>query len=156
MTWQDVLDHPSLQDLPFKIELNEWGQIVMTPTSNQRRMRQSRLVGLLREHAGHTTFAQCSVATARGVSVTDGAWASEAFMARHGDEDPFQRAPELCVEVRSPRTTDAEMREKTVAYLAKGAQEVWLCATDGRLTFHDHTGPRATSAMLPDFPTQID
>lgn len=25
MTWADVLAHPALQDLPFKIELNERG-----------------------------------------------------------------------------------------------------------------------------------
>jgi hypothetical protein len=31
MNWQEVCEHPSLQDLPFKIELNERGEIVMAP-----------------------------------------------------------------------------------------------------------------------------
>ncbi len=30
MNWAEVVAHPSLQDLPFKIETNENGQIVMT------------------------------------------------------------------------------------------------------------------------------
>lgn len=31
MRWEEVCKHKQLQDLPFKIELNEWGQIVMNP-----------------------------------------------------------------------------------------------------------------------------
>ena len=30
MQWAEVLRDPSLQDLPYKIELNEWGQVVMS------------------------------------------------------------------------------------------------------------------------------
>ena len=35
MQWQEVIAHPSLQDLPFKIELNEYGKIEMSPASNR-------------------------------------------------------------------------------------------------------------------------
>ena len=31
MEWSEVVAHPSLQDLPFKIELDENGKIIMTP-----------------------------------------------------------------------------------------------------------------------------
>jgi len=31
MQWQEVCEHPSLQNLPFKIELNERGQVLMSP-----------------------------------------------------------------------------------------------------------------------------
>ena len=31
MQWHEVCEHPSLQNLPFKIELNERGQILMSP-----------------------------------------------------------------------------------------------------------------------------
>jgi len=30
MNWQEVCEHPSLKDLPFKIELDEFGRIVMS------------------------------------------------------------------------------------------------------------------------------
>lgn len=36
MNWQEVCEHPSLQDLPFKIELNQWGQVMMSPTTTYR------------------------------------------------------------------------------------------------------------------------
>jgi len=35
MQWSDVIDNPLLQNLPFKIELNRFGNILMTPASNQ-------------------------------------------------------------------------------------------------------------------------
>jgi hypothetical protein len=31
MDWKEVTENPNLQNLPFKIELSEWGQIVMNP-----------------------------------------------------------------------------------------------------------------------------
>lgn len=31
MRWEEVCEHQQLQDLPFKIELNKWGQIIMSP-----------------------------------------------------------------------------------------------------------------------------
>jgi len=30
MEWAEVVDNPLLQDLPFKIELNKWGKILMS------------------------------------------------------------------------------------------------------------------------------
>jgi hypothetical protein len=34
MLWNDVITSPYLRDLPFKIELNKWGKIEMSPASN--------------------------------------------------------------------------------------------------------------------------
>ncbi len=31
MNWQQVCEHKDLQNLPFKIELNQRGQIIMSP-----------------------------------------------------------------------------------------------------------------------------
>ncbi len=31
MNWQEVCEHPSLQNLPFKLELNEVGKVIMSP-----------------------------------------------------------------------------------------------------------------------------
>ena len=159
MTWQDVLEHPSLQDLPFKIELNEWGQIVMSPASNQHGRHQARLVVLLsRVLPGDNVdnvITECSIDTPRGVRVADVVWASDAFLAQYGFETPYARAPELCVEIRSPSNTTAEMEEKIMLYLAKGAREVWICDLEGRLSFHAHEGVLEKSNLAPDFPSQI-
>jgi hypothetical protein len=36
MNWLEVCEHPALQDLPFKIELDETGKIIMAPTKVYR------------------------------------------------------------------------------------------------------------------------
>lgn len=33
MRWSEVIDNPVLQNLPFKIELNRFGNILMSPAS---------------------------------------------------------------------------------------------------------------------------
>ena len=156
MNWQDVLEHPSLQDLPFKIELNEWGQIVMSPASNKHSNLQAELGQLLKQSLPEgRIFTECSIDTPRGVKVADVAWASKAFIERYGYETPYPRAPEICVEIRSPSNTVAEMEEKIMLYLAKGAQEVWIGDLEGRLTFHDNEGELERSSLAPHFPSQI-
>ena len=44
MNWQEICDDPQLRDLPYKIELNEWGKIVMSPASNFHGILQAALV----------------------------------------------------------------------------------------------------------------
>ncbi len=156
MNWQDVLEHPSLQDLPFKIELNEWGQIVMSPASNKQGFYRVE-VALQLDQALPTgkLMMGCSIDTVKGVKVADVAWASDAFLERYSFETPYPRAPEICVEIRSPSNTTAEMEEKIMLYLAKGAQEVWIGDLEGRLTFHGNEGELESSNLAPRFPSQI-
>ncbi len=156
MKWQDVLEHPSLQDLPFKIEMNEWGQIVMSPASNKHGFYQGELTsGLKQALPAGRVITECSIDTPKGTKVADLAWASDAFLERFSFETPYPRAPEICVEIRSPSNTTAEMDEKIMLYLAKGAQEVWMCDLEGRLTFHGNEGELERSTLTPHFPSQI-
>jgi hypothetical protein len=48
MQWSEVIDNPYFENLPFKIELNRYGKIEMTPASN-RHDRLQALVGALLE-----------------------------------------------------------------------------------------------------------
>ena len=156
MKWQDVLEHPSLQDLPFKIELNEWGQIVMSPASNKHGFYQGELTsGLKQALPAGRVITECSIDTPKGTKVADLAWASDAFIEQYSFETPYPKAPEICVEIRSPSNTTAEMDEKIMLYLAKGAQEVWMCDLEGRLTFHGNEGELERSTLTPNFPSQI-
>ena len=34
MQWSEVFTSPHLENLPFKIELNQFGQVLMSPASN--------------------------------------------------------------------------------------------------------------------------
>lgn len=71
--------------------------------------------------------------------------ASASFMARRGEESPFLAAPEVCVEVRSPGNTQAEMAHKTRLYLESGAAEVWIVEEDGARQIVGSDGEREHS-----------
>lgn len=161
MTWAEVLENPSLQDLPFKIELNEWGQIVMSPAANNHSFFQTKIVTLLdSQKQDGEALVECSVETSKNVKVPDAVWMSSKFLAAHlfdrGFENPLQDAPELCVEVMSPSNSAGELLEKRELYLERGAQEVWQCFEDGRIKFYDRNGELPQSKLFPNFPHKID
>lgn len=157
MDWQEVIDSPYLQDLPFKIELNEYGSIVMTPASYQHGRFQVELASLLRELApGGTVVSECSVSTGRGVKVPDVIWHSDDFFAKHGGQTPLPAAPEICAEILSPSNSVEELIEKRQLYFEAGAQEVWVCHDDGRVEFFDASGQLPNSSLVSDFPAKID
>lgn len=150
MNWQEVCDDPALRGLPYKIELNEWGNIVMSPASNRHGMLQALLVEALRQaHREGMVITECSVQTSKGVKVPDVAWVSAEFLKTFGEQTPYPKAPQLCVEVLSASNSPAEMEEKRELYFARGAQEVWLCDEQGALTFFDCTGEIPASRLFP-------
>jgi Uma2 family endonuclease len=132
MTWDDVLADPSLQDLPYKIELNRWGRIEMSPASNRRGTVAAELAAELHGRAGGHAMLNAVIQTTDGIRVADAAWLSERLMQRMGEATPFPRAPELCVEIMSPSNTWADMHRKAALYLEAGAQEVWIQTLDGQ------------------------
>ena len=134
LTWADVLANPHLQNLPFKIELNRWGRIEMSPASNRHGMVQVDIAAELRQRTGGRVIVECSVQTLDGVRVADVAWVSDERLQRFGDNTPFPGAPELCVEIMSPTNTWAEMHYKASLYLQAGATQVWIQTLDGQRT----------------------
>jgi Uma2 family endonuclease len=76
---------------------------------------------------------------------------SEAYISAVGEVSPLPRAPEICVEVMSQSNSDEEIKERTRAYLAAGAKEVWLATADGTIRYFDVEGERSSSA----FPVSI-
>jgi Uma2 family endonuclease len=76
----------------------------------------------------------------------DVAWASSGFFVKHGDTTPFPEAPEICIEIVSPSNLDDEIRDKTQAYIAAGAREVWVVYEDGSVRFYDAAGERSSSS----------
>ncbi|MEO7402545.1 MAG: Uma2 family endonuclease [Burkholderiales bacterium] len=146
--WADICNDPLLRDLPYKIELNAWGKIEMSPASN-RHGRFQFVIGteLQSQLADGFVITEASILTDIGVRVPDVVWASAAFVAAHGDVTPYPRAPEICVEVVSPSNFAGEIAEKTRAYLAAGAVEVWIAAEDGSIRYFDNNGQRAGSGF---------
>ncbi len=153
MQWSQVIADPVLQNLPYKIELNEWGKLVLSPASNLHGLLQAELSGFLREHRGQgKIITECSISTAKGVKVADVSWGSPDFFARNRLETPYQEAPELCIEILSPSNSHQEIEDKVNLYLSKGAKEVWVCNEDGRLRFFNCRGSLEQSHLFPAVP----
>jgi Uma2 family endonuclease len=149
--WEEVCRDPSLQDLPYKIELNAWGKVEMSPASNRHSHLQGELAAEFKRQLGGMVHTECSVMTSIGIRVPDVAWASANFMANYGEITPYMRAPEICVEIMSPSNVQAEIAEKTRAYLAAGASEVWIVAEAGAIRYFGAAGEKAKS----DFPVTV-
>ena len=126
--WQELVSDPDLRELPYTVETNHRGQIVLSRHENTHSVTQEQIQGLLDEHAPDglqpTKFA---IATPDGVKVADVIWMSRgrwAQMQKTGD--PSTLAPEICVEVMSESNDWEEMRSKRELYREAGAEEVWV------------------------------
>ncbi|MDM8543866.1 Uma2 family endonuclease [Desulfococcaceae bacterium HSG7] len=137
MDWQEVIENPFLQNLPFKIELNKWGKILMSPASNNHGRWQFEVGTLIkRKKQSGTIITECSIKTPDGVKVADVAWLSDEFVEKYGFITPYDIAPEICVEIVSPSNSKEEMEEKIKLYLNQGAKEVWLCNQEGEISYY--------------------
>jgi Uma2 family endonuclease len=145
MQWQDVLADKSLHDLPYKIELNEFGHIEMSPASFTHSYLQGTLAFLLRTQLSGKIFTELAIVTDKGVKVPDVAWSSDEYYQRHKDDIAATAAPEICIEIISPSNSQREMRAKIKLYLKAGAIEVWLVNEQGELRFFDTDGQQVAS-----------
>jgi Uma2 family endonuclease len=153
--WAELLNDVTLRRLPYKVELNQYGNIEMSPASTRHGRLQAFLaVELTRQIPGGEVLTECAVITHIGVRVPDVAWASEAFRATWGDASPLPQAPEICIEVVSPSNSDDELVLKIGAYLQAGAKEVWVVRESGAIEVHATDGVLARSKWLIrlDFP----
>jgi Uma2 family endonuclease len=148
MQWAQVITDPALRELPYKIELNVYGKIEMSPANNRHaRLQGAIALDLGRQLPDGGVLTECPILTSIGVRVPDVAWASAAFLAAHGDTTPYPAAPEICVEIVSPSNSEEELQQKVAAYLAAGAREVWIVSEEGSVRYFNAQGPRAESAF---------
>lgn len=154
--WSDIVSDPLLRELPYKVETNAQGQIVLSPHTNQHSKTQRRVQKLLDKHAPDgEVYPEFALATPQGVKSPDVIWVSpqrEQKMEETGD--PSTLAPELCVEVLSESNTVEEMEEKRTLYHEIGAEEIWIVEQEGRVRFFADE-EREQSAIAPDFPDQL-
>ena len=150
MEWSEVVEHPALRDLPFKIELNEFGEIVMTPGKVSHSMYRGEIGNLLQtRRLEGACLMNCAIKTRRGTKVADVAWASSDRMALIRDEAEASVAPQICVEIVYAKR---EMNAKKKLYFESGAEEVWFCNEHGDMTFYAPKNRIERSNLFPDFP----
>lgn len=149
MQWSEVINNPLLQNLPFKIELNRFGKVLMSPASNEHGRVQMKIGNqLINTLPDGEVIAECSIQTPDGVKVADVAWASHQFIKTYAYITPYPKAPEICVEIVSPSNSKLEISEKVELYLAQGAHEVWIVYIDGGVNIFTNTGPLEKSQIL--------
>jgi Uma2 family endonuclease len=156
MRWEEVCEHQQLQDLPFKIELNKWGQIVMSPVKIKHSFYQGRIQRLLESllNTGEV-MPECAIDTSEGVKVADVVWCSAERFDLIQEQISASIAPEICIEVKSTGNTLDEMEFKKKLYFAAQALEVWICNEQGEMAFFDQQSELTESLLVPDFPKQI-
>ena len=152
LRYLDLCDNPCFANVPGKIELDVWGRVMMTPPpSYYHGVVQARLIQALGALAGGQAAAETAIATPAGLFAADVTWARDAFLHAHTGEVALQQAPELCIEVVSPSNSRNELAEKRDAYLASGAQEVWIVYPQSkRCEFYGPQGPLDRSSFQVD------
>ena len=147
--WLELLDNPFFQNIPYKVELNKFGQILMSPASNKHGILQNKVARQIENfNQDGIVIIECSILTSEGVKVADVAWASDIFIEEFGEMTPYPKSPEICVEILSPGNSNAEIEEKIRLYLEKGALEVWIVSEHGKVNFFTHTGQLKNSKFV--------
>lgn len=155
--WSEIVNDPLLSELPYKVETNARGQIVLSPHttrhSRQQKAVEKKLDTLLSDGEA---FQEWPIATSAGTKQADVIWASTGRLGEmEKTGEPPTLAPEICVEVLSESNTVDEMQEKRERYREAGAEEVWVVEGDGRVRFFIEE-EMETSELVPDFPTRLN
>ena len=156
MQWQEVCENKNLKNLPFKIELNKQGKVIMTPVKVNHSILQGKIIGYLyKSLTGGEALAECAIWTKQGTKVADVAWASNNVLEKIENEVECSVAPEICVEVLSITNTKREINEKKELYFEQGALEIWFCDSFGNMSFFAKEGRLEYSNMAKSFPASI-
>ncbi len=157
MNWEEVCRDPILHNLPYKIELNQWGQIIMSPASIRHIAFQKRISDLIDSVSEKgETLQEFPIKTSENVKVADVVWISDMLFRQVIDESASPVAPEICVEVMSPGNSKAQMQHKGKLYFDAGAKEFWTCDKKGNIRFYNRDGKLKRSVLIPDFPKKIE
>ena len=156
MQWQEVCENQNLKNLPFKIELNSQGKVLMTPVKVNHSILQGKIIGNMYKFlTGGEALAECAIRTELGTKVADVAWASYDLLETIENEVECSIAPEICVEVLSFSNTKSELSEKKELYFEQGALEFWVCDSYGNISFFVREGELESSTIAVSFPSSI-
>jgi Uma2 family endonuclease len=141
--WRELLQDP---DAPERFELDEFGEIEVTPPPSFRHQRIVAAIGRQIEAQLGGECGSYALATSAGVRFPDVCWAmSFDALAKAGGADPLTQMPPICVEVISPGNRRKNINEKVAAYLEAGVEEVILIEQDGRIRYFGGEGERPDS-----------
>jgi Uma2 family endonuclease len=154
--WNEIVRDPALRDLPYKIETNARGHILLIPHTAHHSDQQGDVMDLLRQYApSGLVRPEFPICTEKGTKLPDVAWITKGRREEMRETgDPPTLAPEICVEVMSDSNDWDEMHEKRALYLQAGAEEVWIVSEDGNVHFFAEEELGA-SDIAPEFPKKV-
>ena len=143
---------PRFHDFAGKIEINEYGELLVNAASRPHVVVQKRLAAYLEHHLGGEAMTEMPIVVqvANGairLRVPDIVWSAEQGVFDGPTElKVLPRPPSLCIEVKSDGNTMKELRQKRDELLAVGAEEVWFVYPERRVAeFYGKEGKRDTS-----------
>jgi len=156
--WNEVLADAVLAKLPYRIETDQHGHILMSPPpAPLHGQRQAHIAVLLHQILPNgQTLTECPLSTAGGVKAIDVAWLASNRLENISRITFFERSPDICIEILSPSNSEPEISEKRALYFDAGAREVWICDLDGSIAFFlspDQSQPN--SLLFPAFPVRV-
>src|SRR5438093_1534846 len=136
MTWSEICEDKLLATLPYRIESDRWGNIVMSPPPRSRHAEyQGEITALLsRKKGGGRSIPECPIQTQEGVKAADVVWVSNERRASRSNDPVYLIAPEICVEVLSPSNSEGEIDERKRLFFETGAVEFWVCGLNGEMS----------------------
>ena len=141
--WQAVTEDEELAEFVGRAELDPYGEIALTPPPSFVHQRiANELASQIQAALGGRALVECPVLV-DGVLIADVAWLSG--VRAETVTTPAAVAPEIVVEVASPRNTRKGLRSKAKRFLAHGVVEVVLVELDAAILFVTENGESATS-----------
>lgn len=154
--WDEIVSDPLLSELPYKVETNSRGQLILSPHKAAHADAQGDIIALLAEYGeGGRARPEFPIVTRKGTKVVDVVWITADRREKMEETgDPPTLAPEVCIEVMSASNDWDEMKEKRTLYRDAGAEEVWVVSTEGEVRFFSDEELDG-STLIPDFPAQL-
>lgn len=141
--WQTVTEDEELAQYVGRSELDAYGEIALTPPPTLVHQRiANELASQIQTQLGGRALVECPILV-DGVLIADVAWLSGTRAETMST--PAAVAPEIVVEVASPRNTRKGLRSKAARFLAHGVQEAVLVELDGSILFVTHKGESSVS-----------
>src|SRR5271169_6232373 len=112
--WRQLLADPELARLPYRVETDRHGHVLMSPPPTPAHGKKQNRIGTLLEQLlphGHVVT-ECPVSTPDGVKAVDVAWLSPERGQDVDNERCLTQAPEICVEILSRSNTPFEIEER--------------------------------------------
>jgi Uma2 family endonuclease len=157
--WDQIVEQFEQVDLNgWLVETNQYGEILMSPPpEGVHQARGVIIVQLLDSYfPGYQVLYEKPVVTDLGVKNPDVVLIVPDQIEQAQGAQALSSAPPICVEILSPSNTEPEIAQKRDAYLRAGAQEVWVCDRDNRITFFNGAGELERSELCAEFPLKLD